>query len=775
MRKALVIFCVLLFECVLLQSADNKYHISGKVLNQKNEAISFVTARIIELNQTVATNSKGYFYFNDIPAGKYKLRFSHISYHTFDSSIYLNNNLDEFQINLSLSEKRTDEVVVTSTRTYKHLENLPIPADVISNKDIEKQGILKLDAALSEQLGLNVLNNHGSGVQLQGLDADYTLILLNGEPVAGRTGGILDLSRFTLGNVSRIEVVRGPSSSLYGSNALAGVINIITEKPSIPLGLKTSLRYGSNSLLDATGNVQYADDGHKLGIDFFINRYYTKGFNVNKETSLGQTSPKVESYTFNSNIFYNFSDKTQLNLSGRYNFDNDWNQFSLRGASDSSLVDTKVRNDETNFSLRLDHKISNDFDIEARAYRTSFGTKTYSNFASTGAFYSDYNFWQGTNKLEVQSNISNIFYANTITTGIGGELDNVEAGQIANGGQKANLFFGYLQYDTNLDSSINVIGSVRFDSHSDYKSHWSPKLAISYEPLDNLTLRACVGGGFKAPDFEQLYLDWTNPFAGYSVLGSAYVEEGVRKMQAEGLIDTIFIQPKNISKLSPESSYSLDFGFNYYFDRYLELKANAFRNNISDMIEFLRIGIKKNGQNLHTYTNFNRIYTQGIEVKLKSEPIFNLIFELNYQFLQTADEDVLDNIRNKKIYKRGSTGIDRPVQEVEYGGLFYRPEHSGAIKIQYNWSEENANISLRGLFKGKYGWIDLNGNGILDDKSEYAPSTIIWNLTASKELFSLFTVQLGIDNILGYKDIRMLSVSPGTTFYINLTFNFNNF
>ncbi|MBI5324458.1 MAG: TonB-dependent receptor [Ignavibacteriae bacterium] len=774
MRKFFLICCILVFECVLLKSSDKTVHISGNVYNQKNDDISYVTVKISDLKQTVATNSKGYFSFPTIPAGKYNIRFSHISYHTLDTVLDLNNNLDDIKIVLYPSDKKTDEIVVTSTRTYKHLENLPIPADVISDKDIENHGILKLDGALSEQLGLNVLNNHGSGVQLQGLDADYTLILLNGEPVAGRTGGILDLSRFTLGNVQRIEVVRGPSSSLYGSNALAGVINIITEKPSIPLGLKTSLRYGSNSLLDLTGNVQYTDDEHKLGVDLFINRYFTKGFNL-KETNLGQTVPEVESYTFNTDIFYNFSLNTNLKFSGRVNFDNDKNKFTVIASGDSSLVNTLVKNDETNFSIKFNHKFSDKIDLEARAYTTSFGTKTNSNYAATGEFYSDYSFWQGTKKMEIQSNLYSFLFANIITAGLGGEIDNVEAGQIANGGQSANLLYGYFQYDSNIDSNFNLIASIRYDSHSDYNPHFSPKIAVSYNPLTNLTLRASIGNGFKAPDFEQLYLDWTNPFAGYSVLGVAYVEEGIRKMNDQGIIDTLFIQPKNISKLYPESSFSLDFGFNYYYDKYFEFKANAFRNNISDMIEFLRIGIKKNGQNLHTYTNLNRIYTQGIEAKIKSELIGNFMIEINYQFLQTGDEDVLDKIRNKKIYKRGSTGIDRPVQEVEYGGLFYRPEHSGALKLQYNWVDENANISIRALFKGQYGWADLNGNGILDDKSEYAPPTVIWNLTASKELFSLLTLQLGIDNILGYKDIRMLSVSPGTTFYINLTLNLNKY
>ena len=86
-----------------------------------------------------------------------------------------------------------------------------------------------LGEVLVEQTGLAVVADHGNGIQVQGFNSDYTLILINGQPIIGRTAGTLELDRITVNNIKQIEITKGPSSSLYGSEALAGVINIITS------------------------------------------------------------------------------------------------------------------------------------------------------------------------------------------------------------------------------------------------------------------------------------------------------------------------------------------------------------------------------------------------------------------------------------------------------------------------------------------------------------------------------------------------------------------
>ena len=99
-----------------------------------------------------------------------------------------------------------DSVVVTATRTERKLSNLTVPVTIINAKTIQQNGALRLTDILKEQTGLNLTSGFGAGVQLQGLNPDYTIILINGEPLVGRTAGVLDLNRIALGNIKKIEI-----------------------------------------------------------------------------------------------------------------------------------------------------------------------------------------------------------------------------------------------------------------------------------------------------------------------------------------------------------------------------------------------------------------------------------------------------------------------------------------------------------------------------------------------------------------------------------------
>jgi outer membrane receptor for ferrienterochelin and colicins len=131
----------------------------------------------------------------------------------------------------SLPARGLEAVVVAATRTERQAGALPMPVTVIGQGQIRQSGSVRLGDILREQTGLAIVNDHGQGLQVQGFNPDYTLILVDGEPLVGRTAGTLELGRLTVGNIKQIEIVKGPSSSLYGSEALAGVVNIITENP----------------------------------------------------------------------------------------------------------------------------------------------------------------------------------------------------------------------------------------------------------------------------------------------------------------------------------------------------------------------------------------------------------------------------------------------------------------------------------------------------------------------------------------------------------------
>ncbi|HET6344966.1 MAG TPA: TonB-dependent receptor plug domain-containing protein, partial [Myxococcota bacterium] len=154
-----------------------------------------------------------------------------------------------------------DEVVVTGTRTEQRLADAPVATVVVTRREMVATGARFVSDLLRQQAGIDVdASFAGAGVRLQGLDPQHVLILVDGRRVTGRVNGALDLSRLALENVDRIEIVRGASSALYGSEALGGVINVITRTPRRPLQGDAQLSWGTR------GNVHVGSQtGVRLG------------------------------------------------------------------------------------------------------------------------------------------------------------------------------------------------------------------------------------------------------------------------------------------------------------------------------------------------------------------------------------------------------------------------------------------------------------------------------------------------------------------------------
>jgi len=224
----------------------------------------------------------------------------------------------------TLFSKTLTELVVTATRTERKLSNVAVPVQIISRKAITQSGSVRLNDILSEQTGLYITSGgattsagggvFGNGIQIQGLSPDYTLILLDGEPIIGRQGGVIDLSRLSVGNIKKIEIVKGPSSSLYGSEAMGGVVNIITEQAQVNR-LDASFRYGRFNSTDA--NLSAAIKKQKWGLQLFGNRNSSNGFDLD-ETAPGKTVDPFKSYTTQARFNFSPSAKTKIGVSGRY-------------------------------------------------------------------------------------------------------------------------------------------------------------------------------------------------------------------------------------------------------------------------------------------------------------------------------------------------------------------------------------------------------------------------------------------------------------------------
>ncbi len=747
----------------------SQINIKGKVVNYKNEPIKYITIQILDLKIQTHSNHQGEFAINNLSLGEHRFYLFGSGVRPKDTVINITSSTNNLIILVEDSYKIKKDIVITGTRTAKQIENLPIATEVVTDNEIKDLGGLRLNEILAEETGLNMIEGDGHGVQIQGLDPQYSMILINGEPVIGRNRGILDLARLAVGNIKRIEIVKGPSSSLYGSYALAGVINLITEAPENPLNLKLSSRYGSFNTIDFTidGGLNFLNN--KIGINLFLNRLSSDGYSEEIH-ELGNIIPQYVNYTFSSEIYYKLFEQTQLKFGARLNTENQENFFLSKLNGIDAVIDDTSKLFDFNANFNIKQQIDEDLNIELRNYYTIYNTDIQYTYRQTGDEYDHYTFDQELIKSELQTNYM-ASRKHVLTAGGGITFEKASAERLAEGSKKSQLYYAFIQDDWLYSNSVNIISSLRYDNHSIYSDNLSPKIAASYEPFNNLIFKASIGTGFKAPSFQQLYMDFTNSLVGYSVFGTHFFHETIKKLEESGVIEDYLISPEDVKELSAEKSISFNAGFTYAYSEWFDFKINFYRNNLRDMIDVQPVAQKTNGQQVWTYFNLNRVYTQGFESEITLSPIEQIKLTLGYQFLEAYDQDVIEDIKNEKIFKVGKTGINRPVQLVEYGGLMNRSKHTLQIKIKYINTDYDFNIYLRGRYRSPYGYQDNNGNKILDNDDEYADDYSIWNLTFNKSFFNKkLNLQFGIDNILDYRPERFLTANPGRVYYIGLRY-----
>jgi len=666
----------------------------------------------------------------------------------------------------SLWTVKMPQVVVTATRTARTLRDVPIPTQVVTAQEIEAGGTRRLSDLLAEQTGLALVYDHGAGIQVQGLASDYTLILIDGEPVIGRTAGTLDLDRLTVADLERVEIVRGPSSSLYGSEALAGVINLITRKPADGFHAGADLHVETHQTLDLSADTDFRHN--RLAGRFLLNRYRSGGYDLAPDV-LGPTLPGFTDYTTSSRLTFEQNERATWNLSARLA------RQAQRSVAEVRLGETLIPYDDA--ANRTDWSLAPSF-----TYRFAPGVKgTLKGYASRyftdltlrdqndGSVFSTSRFDQFYGKAEAQMDAI-IGRSQLATFGSGYLSESVTADRVQGGRRSSTNVYGFAQHEWIASRQWTFILSARLDVHSDYATRLSPKAAFRYKPFSRLRLRASAGSGFKAPTFQQRYLDFTNPLAGYSVFGATDAVKALQQLDAQGQIVRFLTDITALQEIRPETAIAFNAGLEWNPIDRLELQLNFFRNNVSDLIEAAPVAVKPNGQQVFTYFNLNRIYTQGVEADFTLRPHRTVAVSLGYQYLDARDRDVLAALAEGSLYKRVN-GRDRRVTRDEYGGLFNRSRHAGSLRVLYHSESSGFTVSLRGLYRGRYGFGDANGNLILDDASEYVPAYTLWHLTLTRAVGPYVSAQAGVKNLFDKTNPEHIPVLAGRLLFAGLKFN----
>lgn len=658
-----------------------------------------------------------------------------------------------------------EEVVVTGTLTERKQATLPVPTQVITGESIKKSGLSRLDEIIQEQTGLMTVPDFGGGIgiQVQGLDAAYVMILVDGQPLIGRSAGTLDLSRITVNNIERIEVVKGASSSLYGSEALAGVVNIITKAPGTQQEPRfhVDAKLGSYNTHDAS--VGFSMGGKKVGFELFGNYYSTDGYNLTDNDYL-QTVEPYRNFTIVPQLKVDFSDKLSLTAKARLYY----NKQDYKTQIGDENYAGEVNTDDTSYSLQLTHKASDKLKLVYNLYAAHYKSHQYLDDTQGVLFEEDdYNQWFFRPQARATYKI-NKSHVLTVGVGLNKEiLDRTLFGEEAK--LQSEFLFG--QYEWFINKKWNVLAGFRFDNHHEYKSQFSPKLGVNYRWNKNLSLKASVGYGYKAPDLRQLFLDFSNSTIGYTVLGYNVAEKRLDELENQGQLlfrnDVSFAQP-----LKPEKSLNVNLGGYYQKDRWT-LRYNLFYNDITNLIDTQAVAQKTNGQNVFSYFNLDKIFTYGAEISTSFRLNQNLKFSAGYQYLVAKDKSVITRLKNGEIFARDPETLESyKLSEKDYVGLLNRSKHMANVKVDYTLPSIGTHFSLRVFYRGRYGLFDSNDNAILDRYDNFVKAHFLTNLAATKDFSNGLSVQIGANNLFNYTDKANITNLPGIRLFGRVSYHF---
>lgn len=670
----------------------------------------------------------------------------------------------------SIPTQDLDGVVVTATRTIRQLSSLPLPVTLIPGKQIASTGVTRLNEILNEQTGIvmtpDVTVGGGEGVQIQGIASDYVLILIDGVPIVGRSSGNLDLSRLAVGNIKQIEVVKGPSSSLFGSEALGGVINVITERPNTEK-ISGQLAHRSATFNNQNTTISLSQRKGPVGYSLFVDRLSTDGFDLSPDQE-GQTGNPFYNYTFNGRLFFDLSDKLKLFSSGRYFLQ----EFDIPSGTSEER--------DGNAHLRFDHAASEKDHFEYEFYYTNYVTNEQTVDPIDNEVLLDNDFDQKLFRPEVRYNRS-FSSTNTMTVGAGMNFETLDR-SLFSGRVRFDSQYLFAQYDFKPLEKLNLIAGARFDNHSVYNSQLSPKLSARYDLSEAWAIKGSVGSGFKAPDFRQLYLDFANVAGGgYSVFGKEVETAGIQRLEDNGELASLAVDLADLGEpLEAESSVGYNFGVGYRKGRFRG-DLNFFRNDFQNLIDTRILAAKTNGQNVFGYINRERVYTQGMEVDIQYRILENLNIATGYQLLYAFDKDKEDALDNGEVFARDPKTLETiRLGREDYFGLENRSRHVVNFKVFYEIPQWDANANLRVVYRSRFGLTDVNGNDILDQyDASFVEGYALVNLTLGKTFYRHYQLQLGADNLLDFKGSNPLAaqdsevfINPGIQLFGRLTIQF---
>ena len=482
------------------------------------------------------------------------------------------------------------EIVTSASRWEEPVGHVPQDVAVITRADIEKKGVPFVADLLRLQPDLQVVQNGGPGTNttllMRGGGSNQVLVLIDGIKFNSPSTGSADLSSLLTTDIERIEIIKGPQSTLYGSEAMAGVVNIITKKGAGKLKADLSVEGGSFTTVKTAGSVSGGTDrtNYRLSATYFD----TDGIPIAKNGSLpnGNTNKSVS-----AKLGANPTDNSSVELNLRYGTDKTQLDNYTFGVGPVDTLNY-IQNHE-NYLVAVTGKIF-PFEKYEQSLTLSY-LRDNLNATDPVTAYNNYRINATTELLDWQHTLD--LHPLTITGGVAYRYESANSEGAFDQSIDNKAFYLNAKLDL-IDDTLILNAGLRYDDHSIFGNALTYRTGVLYylKPLE-MRFKANLGSGFRAPSLNELYY----PYYG------------------------------NLN-LKPEKSIGYDVGVEKdLFDKKLVLGATWFWQRYRDLIQ--------TDPNTFTAVNIGNALTDGIEIKATALPIDNLKLNAGYTYLNAVDKD----------------------------------------------------------------------------------------------------------------------------------------
>jgi outer membrane receptor for ferrienterochelin and colicins len=621
--------------------------------------------------------------------------------------------------------------VVSATRQAELREGLSTPVTVVGGSRLHETARSSVGEVLREVPG--VLTRRGSegtavaGEQVQGIDSRQVLVLVDGQPVAGARGiksGAINLDRQSTYRLDRVEVVKGAASAMFGSDAIGGVVNLITRQPGSTFESSASVSGGEHGTFDAAGS----GGGRRGRLALFgtASRGARDSFDLTPQTAdtTGVSFARTDGFA-----------KAVIRATSSLSFDVNgsgyWNSQRGTAVGEAGLLESVVEDESQAIAGRMLWQAGARTSVEARAYATRFDELNDGTLVATRVAQPTDRLFQSLVKAD--ASVGHVLGERHMLQG-GAEVmrdryrgvNRVRDGE----GQTATTGVLWAQDRVNLASWLTLTLGGRYDHHSIFGSAFSPKAAVNARVAEGLRVRASYGEAFRAPDLGQLFYRFVPSANFYQVIGNPALE------------------PETASSWQAGADYARASGR-------FRAGVNLFRNRVHDLIESYSFGVLSTPAQLAAL-----VATEGVDPSFT--PVFGrqLFMYRNIAEARTQGVEVDGEIAlGASLQAAGAYTYLEATDLTRSQPLTGRHRHHGITRLTWSPAAFGIRAEIRGTFYSS--WIAAAGRGTTPAAT--APRFALWDAYAAKRLLKGIEFFGAVDNLADNQDPNTGVLLPNGT------------